>query len=149
MKKNITTYVIGLFSVGILLSACKKNAPDQWLQDNITIIGKVPTVAGFTVKPPQTTNVAAGSTVTLDVRYWSDDPIDKINLRATVGATAQQVVSTTAYQRAYSQVSRTDSLLLTYPVPVGLAVGTAIVMEVEVVNKNTLTKKLTLSLKVQ
>lgn len=148
MKKNIT-YIVGLLTVGMLLSACKKDAPDQWLKDNITIIGKVPVVAGFTVKPPQTTNVGAGSTVILDLRYWSDDPIDKVNLRATVGSTPQQTVSTTAYQKAYSQVSRTDSLLLSYPVPTGLAVGTAIVMEVEVVNKNTLTKKSTLSLKVQ
>ncbi|WEK19522.1 MAG: hypothetical protein P0Y49_22370 [Candidatus Pedobacter colombiensis] len=149
MKKNITTYIVGLFAFGLILSACKKNAPDQWLQENITIIGKVPVIASFTVKPPQTTNVGAGSTVTLDLRYWSDDPIDKINLRATVGSTPQQIVSTTAYQKAYSQVSRTDSLLLPYPVPTGLAVGTAIVMEVEVVNKNTLNKKATLNLKVQ
>jgi hypothetical protein len=149
MEKNIRTYITGFFVVGMLFAACKKDAPDQWLKDNITIIGKVPVIAGFTVKPPQTTNVAAGSTVTLDLRYWSDDPIDKISLRSAVGTAAQQVVSTTAYQKAYSQVSRTDSLLLNYPVPGGLAVGTAIVMEVEVVNKNTLTKKTTLSLKVQ
>jgi len=149
MKKNIARYIISLFAIAALFSACKKNAPDQWLKDNITIIGKVPVIAGFTVKPPQTTNVASGSTVTLDLRYWSDDPIDKINLRSTVGTTAQQMVSTTAYQKAYSMVSRTDSLLLPYTVPLGLAVGTTIVVEVEVVNKNTLTKKLPLSLKVQ
>lgn len=149
MKKNILTYSTLLFVSLALFSACKKDAPDQWLKDNIDIIGKVPVIAGFTVKPPQTTNVAAGSTVQLDLRYWSDEPIDKINLRSTVGTGAQQTVSTTAYQKAYSQVSRTDSLLLPYPVPAGLAVGTAIVMEVEVVNKNTLTKKTTLSLKVQ
>lgn len=137
------------FVLATLFSACKKNAPDQWLKDNINVIGKVPVIAGFTVKPPQTTNVTAGATVQLDLRYWSDDPIDKINLRSTVGTGAQQTVSTTAYQKAYSQVSKTDSLLLAYPVPAGLAVGTAIVMEVEVVNKNTLTKKTTLSLKVQ
>lgn len=149
MKRNILTYAAVLFVSATLFSACKKNAPDQWLKDNIDVIGKVPVIAGFTVKPPQTTNVAAGSTVQLDLRYWSDDPVDKINLRSTVGTGTQQAVSTTAYQKAYSQVSKTDSLLLAYPVPAGLAVGTAIVMEVEVVNKNTLTKKTTLSLKVQ
>jgi hypothetical protein len=149
MKKKIFTYMAVLFSGSLLLSACKKNAPDQWLKDNITIVGKVPVIAAFTVKPPQTTNVASGSTVTLDLRYWSDDPIDKVNLRSTVGTAAQQLVSTTPYQTAYSTVSRTDSLLLTYAVPSGLAVGAAIAMEVEVVNKNALTKKLFLNLKVQ
>lgn len=149
MKKKIFTYIGMLFVGNLLLSACKKNAPDQWLKDNITIVGKVPVIAGFTVKPPQTTNVSSGSTVTLDLRYWSDDPIDKVNLRSTVGAAAQQLVSATPYQMAYSKVTRTDSLLLSYTVPSGLTVGTAIAMEVEVVNKNTLTKKLLLNLKVQ
>lgn len=149
MKKNIPLYVAGLFMLAALFSACKKNAPDQFLKDNITIIGKVPVIATFTVVPPQTTNVVAGSPVKLDLRYWSDDEINLINLRATVGTGAQQVVSTTPYQKAYSKVSRTDSLLLSYPVPSGLTTGTSIAMEVEVVNKNALTKKLVLNLKVQ
>ncbi|WP_316833945.1 hypothetical protein [Pedobacter nutrimenti] len=141
MKTNISIMVAGLFSVMLLTTACKKNAPDQWLQDNITVIGKVPVVASFTIQPPATANVTSGTPVPLDLRYWSDDPIDKINLRATVGTGGQQLVSTTAYQKAYSSISRTDSLILSYPVPSGLATGTAIVLEVEVVNKNTLSKK--------
>ena len=149
MKRNILTYAAVFFVLATLFSACKKNAPDQWLKDNINVIGKVPVIAGFTVKPPQTTNVTAGATVQLDLRYWSDDPIDKINLRAKVGAAAQVPVSTTPYQKAYSSISRTDSLLLSYPVPTGLAVGTAIVLEVEVLNKNALAKKTILNLKVQ
>lgn len=149
MKKNVLTYLSAVTAAILLFSACKKNAPDQWLQDNIDIIGKVPVVASFAVKPPQTANVTSGSNVQLDLRYWSDDPIDKINLTAKVGVAAQQPVSTTPYQKAYSSASKTDSLLISYPVPSGLAVGTAIVVEVEVVNKNTLTKKATLNLKVQ
>nr|WP_157247030.1 hypothetical protein [Pedobacter panaciterrae] len=149
MKNRISKLFIAVFTTMIILSSCKKNDPDQWLKDNITIIGKVPVVAGFTVKPPQTTNVTAGDNVQLDLRYWSDEEIDKINLRSTVGTNAQILVSTTPYQKAYSSVSRTDSLLLGYQVPGGLAKGTSVVMEVEVVNKNTLTKKSTLTLKIQ
>ncbi|ATP58146.1 hypothetical protein CPT03_17580 [Pedobacter ginsengisoli] len=149
MKNKISKLFIAVFATVVLFSSCKKNDPDHWLKDNITIVGKVPVVAGFTVKPPQTTNVAAGASVQLDLRYWSDEQIDKINLRSTVGANAQALVSTTPYQKAYSTVSRTDSLLLGYQVPGDLAKGTSIVMEVEVVNKNTLTKKQTLTLKIQ
>lgn len=149
MKKRISTYTTGLFAAILLFSACKKNDADQWLKDNVTVIGKVPVVAAFTVKPPQTTTVAAGTSIQLDLRYWSDDPIDKINLRSAVGTGAQEIVSSTPYQKAYSQISRTDSLLLTYPVPSGLATGTSIAIEVEVVNKNTLTRKTVLTLKVQ
>lgn len=149
MKKNISLCVSGLFMLAALFSACKKNAPDQFLKDNITIIGKVPVIATFTVVPPQTATVVSGSSVKLDLRYWSDDEINLINLRATVGAGTQALVSTTPYQKAYSTVTRTDSLLLSYPVPSGLTTGTSIAMEVEVVNKNALTKKLALTLKVQ
>ncbi|WP_449435894.1 hypothetical protein [Pedobacter steynii] len=149
MKNKISKLFIAVFATVVMFSSCKKNDPDQWLKDNITVVGKVPVVAGFTVKPPQTTNVAAGASVQLDLRYWSDEQIDKINLRSTVGANAQALVSTTPYQKAYSIVSRTDSLLLGYQVPGDLAKGTSIIMEVEVVNKNTLTKKQTLTLKIQ
>jgi len=149
MKKRMSIYTTGLFAAMLLLSACKKNDADQWLKDNVTVIGKVPVVASFTVKPPQTTTVVAGTSIQLDLRYWSDDPIDKINLRSAVGTGAQEVVSATPYQKAYSQISRTDSLLLTYPVPSGLVTGTTIAVEVEVVNKNMLTKKNVLNLKVQ
>lgn len=149
MENIISKLLIAVFVMMIMFSSCKKNDPDQWLKDNITIIGKVPVVAGFTVKPPQTTNVAAGANVQLDLRYWSDEEIDKINLRSTVGTNAQALVSTTPYQKAYSTISRTDSLLLGYQVPDGLTKGTSVIMEVEVVNKNTLTKKSTLTLKIQ
>ncbi|WP_432714043.1 hypothetical protein [Pedobacter sp.] len=149
MKHTNFKIITALMAIALFASACKKNAPDQWLQDNITIIGKVPVIASFTVKAPNTISVTAGSPLQLDLRYWSDEPMDKINLRSAVGTGAQQLVSTTAYQKAYSTVSRTDSLLIPYTVPAGLATGSKISVEVEVVNKNTLTKKLALTLTVK
>ncbi len=147
MENKTFKILIALLVMTVFTTACKKEAPDQWLQDNITIIGKVPVIASFTVKPPA--NVTAGASLQLDLRYWSDEPMDKINLRAAVGTGTLELVSTSAYQAAYSKVSRTDSLLLPYVVPAGLAAGTKISVEVEVVNKNTLTKKLVLPLTVK
>jgi hypothetical protein len=149
MENRTFKILIALLAMTVFTTACKKEAPDQWLQDNITIIGKVPVIASFTVKPPQNTSVTPGSSLELDLRYWSDEPIDKINLTSTVGTGAPALVSTTAYKAAYSKVSRTDSLILPYVVPAGLAVGTKISVEVEVVNQNTLTKKLVLPLTVK
>ena len=149
MENKSYKIIVALFAIVMFTSACKKNAPDQWLQDNITIIGKVPVIASFTVKAPQTANVTAGSALQFDLRYWSDEPIDKINLRSTVGTGTQALISTTAYQKAYSTVSRTDSLLVPFTVPAGVAVGTKIIVEVEVVNQNTLTKKLPITLTVK
>lgn len=141
-----------LFITGVVaaaLSGCKKPDPNQWLEDNTTVIGYNPVIATFTTVPANTTTAAAGSTVKLDLRYWSDSPIDKVNLNATVGTAAKQTITTTAYQKAYSTVSRTDSLLMQYQVPAGTATGTTIVVEAQVINKNTLTVASTISLKVQ
>lgn len=133
----------------MLLQACEKDA-DQWLKDNITIIGKVPVIAGFSIRPSQSDNkVPAGQNIKLDLRYWSEDPIDKIELRSMVGTGGSyQLVSSVPYQAAYSNISKTDSLLFDYTVP-NVAVGTAINMEITVINKNTLTKKSVLALTVK
>lgn len=135
--------------VAVIAMGCKKVAPNQFLKDNVTIVGYNPVIASFTTTPAGTTTAVAGSTVKLDLRYWSDDPIDKINLNATVGSGGKANVSSTGYQKAYSTVSRTDSLNLQYQVPAGTAVGTIITVEAQVVNKNSLTATSTINLKVQ
>lgn len=144
---------IFLFSVATaaIFCSCKKPKPNQWLLDNVTIVGHNPVISTFSVVAPQTTTVAAGSTVNLDLRYWSEDPIDKINLNATVGGAAgtKQTVFTTTDQKAYSAVSRTDSLRMQYQVPAGLASGSTIALEAQIVNKNTLTAATPMTLKIQ
>lgn len=150
MKFNIFKLLFITGTVVAALSSCKKPDPNQWLKDNTTVIGYNPVIASFTTVPSGTTTAAAGSTVKLDLRYWSDGPIDKVNLNATVGTGGtKQTISTTPYQKAYSAVSRTDSLIMQYQVPAGTASGTAIVVEAQVVNKNALTVSSTISLKVQ
>lgn len=135
--------------LAVIAAGCKKDDPNQFLKDNVTVVGYNPVIASFTTSPAGTATAAAGSTVKLDLRYWSDDPIDKINLNATVGTAAKQTISTSADQKAYSTVSKTDSLNLQYQVPAGTAVGTTIIVEAQIVNKNTLTATSTISLKVQ
>ncbi|WP_353132218.1 hypothetical protein [Pseudopedobacter sp.] len=139
---------ISLIMMSLILMSCEKDA-DQWLKDNIKIIGKVPVITSFTVTPAQADNkVPAGQTIKLDLRYWSEDPIDKIELKAAIGAGAYQLVESKPYQKAYSNVSKTDSLIFNYPVP-NVAVGTEINMEVTVLNTNTLKKVSTLKLAVK
>lgn len=133
----------------ILLSSCKKNDADQWLKDNIEVIGKIPVITSLAVVPPQTVSVQAGSVVNLDLRYWSEDEIDQINFRDSVGTTVKKLFLNKPYQKAYSTVSRTDSLLAPYQVPAGLASNTKIIIEAEVVNKNSLKKVSTLTLTVK
>lgn len=146
MKTYKIITLLALTTIGF--TACEKDA-DQFLRDNTTVIGRIPVIAGFKISPTQANNsVTAGQNIILDLRYWSDDPIDKIELKATVGTGTAQTISTTPYQSAYSKVSQTDSLLLNYQVP-NVAVGTAINMQVVVTNKNTLSKSTNLILSVK
>ncbi|ADY52405.1 hypothetical protein Pedsa_1850 [Pseudopedobacter saltans DSM 12145] len=149
MKLFNLKYMLLILIGATFLQACEKDA-DQWLKDNVTVIGKVPVIAAFSVTPAQADNkVPTGQTIKLDLRYWSDEPIDKIELRSMVGTGGTyQLVETKPYQSAYSVKSKTDSLIFNYTVP-NVAVGTAINMEVTVVNKNTLVKKSVLALAVK
>lgn len=145
---KVNKLIILLALITICFTACEKDA-DQWLKDNTTVIGKLPVIAAFRITPTQANNnVTAGQNIKLDLRYWSEDPIDKIELKATVGTGTVQTISTTPYQSAYSNVSKTDSLILNYTVP-NVSVGTAIAMQVVVTNKNTLSKSSNLALTVR
>jgi hypothetical protein len=147
-SKFCKLYILGaVICVGGLLASCEKEA-DQWLQDNFEVIGNIPAIASFNTTPA-VTEVVAGTTVKLDLRYWSKDPIDKINLNAKVGSEVKQTVSSTAYQAAYSKVSKTDSLILEYAVPAGLAKGVAIELEAEIINKTALKNASKLTVKIK
>ncbi len=135
-----------MVSAAAALTACEKE-PDQWLRDNVQEgRGYFPVIASATVTSPALSNVKPGSELTLDLRYWSRDPIQEVRLYARPGATATEtLVSTTSYTPAYSEESRTDVLLLKYTVPTDLVPAKgALRLRVEVVNENTLTKSLTL-----
>ena len=77
--KVLAILIIGAFGVSVFTS-CEKNDPDQWLKDNVTVVGKIPVISSITVVPPKTASVTAGESITLDLRYWSEEAIDKINL---------------------------------------------------------------------
>lgn len=85
----------------------------------------------------------------LDLRYWSEAEIEQVVFRDSVGTNAKRVFLTAPYQKAYSAVTRTDSLRTVYQVPAGLAASTKIIIEAEVQNKNGLKKSITTTLSVQ
>ncbi len=125
-----------------MLMACEQE-PDQWLQDNIQEgRGYFPVVASLAVaSPASTSTLKPGDPVTLDLRYWSLDPIQEVRLYAKPGANAPEtLVATTPYVPAYSTVTRTDSLLLNYQLPAGITPPATVTLRTEVVNQNTLTK---------
>lgn len=137
MKNNKLLYISTLIClIGIMVSACDE---DDFFTDNITKTGRAfPVVSIFLFD--DASSFEPGGTVIGDVRFFSDDPIETINLFAEVGGQPQELVSTTPYEPAFSPVTKSDSLILEYTVP-QVPQGTEITLEVEVVNENGLTKR--------
>jgi hypothetical protein len=134
--KKIKIYSLLVFALlAGVLGACDKEA-DQALKDIIKQdLGYLPVISSFTLVSPAPANVRPGATVTLDLRYWSEGQIDRVQLssrRGTAGTPA--LIYDQNYTPAYSRVSRTDSLRVNYTIPADVAAGTRIRMEASVVN---------------
>lgn len=91
---------------------------------------------------------SAAATFTTELQYFSESPVKEINLYNTVGTGTREKVGTWPYASAFSQIKRTDTLLVSYTVP-AVAVGTKIKLEYEILNVNTLNliKTATITLK--
>ncbi len=140
--KKIKTYAFLLVALAAgLLAACDQDA-DQPLKDIIKAdLGYLPVIASFTLASPTPaagtapTPVKPGAACTFDLRYWSEGPIDRVQLASRVGTTGTpSLFYDQGYEPAYSSISRTDSLRVTYTVPADAAVGTRIRVEARVTN---------------
>lgn len=147
--KNIISIITVIAITSFVVVSCKK--PNNFIADNTspTGVGYRPV---FTNPLRDTTFVqgvqpaingakyAANTTFTTELQYWSESPIQSINLYSTIGAGARTLVRSTPYASAFSQKKRTDTLLVSYTTPdysVAPA-GTKIKLDYEVLNVNTL-----------
>lgn len=90
---------------------------------------------------------AVGATAKTELQFFSESPIQEINLYSTVSA-MRTLVQTIPYAPAFSNYKASDTLLVSYVVP-ALASGTSIKLEYEIKNQNTLTLTKTATIKVQ
>ena len=135
MKYSKLTYHI-LFGILILTTLTSCYDEPDWLGDNTTPgIGSFPVAAFITGNEE---SYDENGTVEFQLQYWSDEEIDVINVYSTVGSGDRSLVSTTPFTPNYSVELDLHLLDLTYQVPTGTS-GETISIEVEVVNKNTLT----------
>jgi hypothetical protein len=144
MKKNSNKiyYVLFLFVITVV-TACTKN--DDFIKENVTEtgVGYYPLSANTLVDMATNANInngvyAAGSTFKTELQFISQSPVKEINLYSTVGSTARSKVATYPYAPAPSKAKGTDTLLVPYTVPAGLAVGTSIKLDYEILNVNGL-----------
>lgn len=131
--RNIIKILLAGF-ITISFSSCYED--DNWLEENIEETGRsVPFIASFTTADK---DYSQGSEITLDLRYWSNDPIEQIDFFAQVqGNPGHDDLRVIPYEEAYSALSRTDSLLIKYTVP-DVPSGTRFSFQVVVRNENGL-----------
>ena len=142
--KNILKIFIPVMLAGAVYS-CKKSK--DFIADNTTPTG-VGYRAVFTnpLRDIATTasingaSYAANTTFKTELQFFSQSPIQSINLYNTIGSGPRTQVSSTPYAQAFSQIKRTDTLLVSYTTPsyTIAPIGTKIKLEYEVLNVNTL-----------
>ncbi|MFP4293399.1 MAG: hypothetical protein ACLFQ0_17310 [Cyclobacteriaceae bacterium] len=124
------------FCLILLTVACDEDS-DQVLKDIIKEdLGYLPVITSFSLSSPSATAVQAGSSLTFDLRYWSEADIREIRLLSAVGDAEPTLIDTFPYESAYSSVSRTDSLMMNYQLPANLPSGTEIRFDAVVINEN-------------
>lgn len=126
--------LVVLFSVG--LTSCYEQ--DDWLSDNTTTEGRhFPVIAEFFVLNPQD-SFDVNDEIRLDLRYWSVDDIEVINMYATPQGGATMLVNSYPYSPNFQEDTQTDQLTMSYTVPSG--VSGEVRLDAEIVNQNGLVR---------
>ena len=133
--KNISYIYRACFAavvVVFMLTSCEEDPTDDLMELVKEDKGYVPKISAFTMVTPATT-VPAGASVTLDLRYWSEGTINKVQFWTITGGVESQV-DELPYAKAYSKVTKTDSLRYDYVVPADLVSGTTFSLQARVTN---------------
>ena len=113
---------------------------DNFLEDNITLTGRsFPNISDFHIVGDQDV-YDEGETLQLDLRFFSEDPIDRIVLRdSLINLRAQEVAGEWSPDEAsFSDSTQTQVLIMDYVVPDVPIDTTRINLEVEIINENGL-----------
>lgn len=124
---------IFLTAMTMVLSSCYSD--DDWLDDNAESLGNYPVISTFTA--PDGTVVESGDVVTLDLRYFSTDPIASITFYEKYNDEVNEVF-TTGYEQNFDPESQTDKLIYEYTVPEFPVEVDQFTIEVVIVNENSL-----------
>lgn len=133
LSRNIKFLTI-FFAALLTLSACEKHPLDPLRAIIKEDLGPLPVIAGFTLVTPAA-QIRAGSTAVLDLRYWTEGRINKIELwQQPLPGGATTKVAEFEHRPAFSRVTLTDSLRINYTVPANAAPNSQIRLEARVTN---------------
>jgi hypothetical protein len=142
MRKSIFFLIILILTVA---AACKKS--QDVIRDNVvpTGVGYYPVSSNTLQDVVAVPNTNLGSVALkpgyafkTELQYFSQDAIKEVNFYTTVGTGTRTKILTVPYTSSYSNFKKLDTLLVPYTVPTGLATGTSIKLEYEILNQNTL-----------
>ncbi|UJP63695.1 hypothetical protein [Mongoliitalea daihaiensis] len=135
--KIIASSLLLIFGMGSMYS-CDVAPTDALMEIIKEDLGFIPVIANFTLASPTASATAptAGTNCTFDLRYWSEGEIDRVQFWVKLGTADPVLVDDRPYAPAFSNISKTDSLLINYTIPAALPVGTVVGMEARVTNKN-------------
>lgn len=137
--KKIKYYSQGLvFLLSSFLFSCDVGPTDA-LQDIIKEdLGYIPVITNFVLSNPTASDSApeAGTNCTFDLRYWSEGEIDRIQFWVKIGSAEPQRLDEIPYKPAFSNITKTDSLLYNYTIPSEIEAGTVVSMEARITNTN-------------
>ncbi|WP_194777240.1 hypothetical protein [Pararhodonellum marinum] len=135
--KKIKIYCLAILTMFAgAITSCDIGPTDALLDIIQEDKGYIPVIANFTLSAPVPTATTPGTECRFDLRYWSEGEIDKIRFWVKVGDAAAVQVQESDYQPAFSNVTKTDSLLFNYTIPNDVAAGTVIGVEARVTNQN-------------
>jgi hypothetical protein len=132
------------FSAVLMVGMSSCYDEEYFLDENTTSDGRhFPVIQ--TVSPEG--NFNEGETINLVMQYWSQDPVDKHELYATVGSGSETLYSTTEYVYGYDSETGGEVVSLPYVIPAG-ASGQSISFRIIVINENELFRQKTTSIDV-
>lgn len=135
---KILRYFIFLILVVGIASCYKEN--DFWADNATTTDKAVPFIYMYAL---DSTTFTPGTKARVLLEFHCKDPLKEIRLHQSIGTTisgARTLVSTTAYQAAFSQIRQMDTLVVTYTVPAGNPVNTTIFLHGEAVSTKDIAK---------
>lgn len=134
MKTLTKIYPLVILALMACLTSCDEE-PTEALEEIIKEdLGYLPVIASFNMVSPDASEVQAGTTVTFDLRFWSEGNIAEIQYWL-VSDGDEALLEEQAYTPAYSTVSRTDSALFNFTVPASLQAGDEITVQARVINE--------------
>lgn len=133
MKKLLTKYLVIIIAV-LSFTACEEEANQPLLDIINEDLGYIPVISSFSLAAPSSSAVMPGDDCTFDLRYWSEGNLSDIEFWL-VDEIDQTLIEAFDYSPAYSNVTKTDSLLFDFTVPPLYQPGDTFYIEARVRNE--------------